>query len=225
MSSHDLKEQPMLEKQPSTQAVTPAPATVDEKAPQVTDDVVSSNGTDTEKGALAEEDAHPSFYARHQRLVRPVVLFALAALILGWWISSTILPATRHRCVFLARRETRCRLICSMCFFVAGLFRLVSYQPSILVACAHRSRAHMGALNPYTHCQPYSCSFSSLGMVLPPHHRFPVSAQLDRHPSRRSRMDPARPEALPRASPLDAPHYGMALPSCDRLRQRVRIQA
>ncbi|KZV69356.1 H+/nucleoside cotransporter [Peniophora sp. CONT] len=97
MSSHDLKEQPMLEKQPSTHAAPSAPAPVDEKAPKVTDDVVSSNGTDTEKGALVEEEERPGFFGRHQRLVRPFVLFALAATILGWWISSTILPATRHR--------------------------------------------------------------------------------------------------------------------------------
>ena len=97
----------MLEKQPSIQAAPSAPAEVDEKAPHVTDDVVSSsNDTDIEKGP-AEEEEHSGFLGRHQRFVRPFVLFALAATILGWWISSTILPATRHRCASLARRETR----------------------------------------------------------------------------------------------------------------------
>ena len=39
----------------------------------------------------------PSWFARNRGLVRCVKLCALAALILGWWISATILPATRHR--------------------------------------------------------------------------------------------------------------------------------
>src|SRR5712671_1032441 len=38
-----------------------------------------------------------SWLVRHRSLVRRVRLFALAALIFGWWISSTLLPATRHR--------------------------------------------------------------------------------------------------------------------------------
>ena len=39
----------------------------------------------------------PSWFARNRGLVRCVKLCALAALILGWWISATLLPATRHR--------------------------------------------------------------------------------------------------------------------------------
>ena len=39
----------------------------------------------------------PSWVSRNHSLVRRLKLFALAALILGWWISSTILHATRHR--------------------------------------------------------------------------------------------------------------------------------
>lgn len=31
------------------------------------------------------------------RRIRPFFLTALALLILGWWISATVLPATRHR--------------------------------------------------------------------------------------------------------------------------------
>lgn len=96
----------MLEKQPSH--VAPAPAAVDEKVPQATDDVVSSHDTDMEKGVSVEDEAHPGFLGRHQRLVRPFVLFALAVTILGWWISSTILPATRHRCASFAHRAARC---------------------------------------------------------------------------------------------------------------------
>lgn len=47
----------------------------------------------------AEEDKGHSRVS-HGRL-RPFILVGLALLILGWWISSTVLPATRHRwCVF-----------------------------------------------------------------------------------------------------------------------------
>ncbi|KAF8904390.1 Na+ dependent nucleoside transporter C-terminus-domain-containing protein [Gymnopilus junonius] len=40
-------------------------------------------------------DSYEQFYSR----ARPVILTALALLILGWWISSTVLKATRHRWV------------------------------------------------------------------------------------------------------------------------------
>ena len=44
-------------------------------------------------------DTHPtwSWFARHRGLVRGVKLGVVAALILAWWISSIVLPATRHR--------------------------------------------------------------------------------------------------------------------------------
>ena len=51
-------------------------------------------------GSVAEQDAPPqslSFFVRNRRLVRPVILCALAMLILAWWISATILSATHHR--------------------------------------------------------------------------------------------------------------------------------
>jgi CNT family concentrative nucleoside transporter len=38
-----------------------------------------------------------SWVSRNHSLVRRLELFALAALILGWWISATTLHATRHR--------------------------------------------------------------------------------------------------------------------------------
>ena len=41
----------------------------------------------------AQEPKPPSLYQRF----RPLILGALAALILGWWISATVLKATRHR--------------------------------------------------------------------------------------------------------------------------------
>ena len=50
--------------------------------------------------SIADKDTPPqakSWFARNRGLVRRVKLGALAALILAWWISATILRATRHR--------------------------------------------------------------------------------------------------------------------------------
>ena len=41
----------------------------------------------------------PSWFSINHSLVRRLRLFALAVLILGWWISATIIHATRHRWV------------------------------------------------------------------------------------------------------------------------------
>ena len=41
----------------------------------------------------SEKSHHSEFYSR----ARPFILFGLAVVILGWWISATILKATRHR--------------------------------------------------------------------------------------------------------------------------------
>lgn len=40
-----------------------------------------------------EEDTAPGFFDKF----RPYILIGLALLILGWWISATVLQATRHR--------------------------------------------------------------------------------------------------------------------------------
>ena len=42
------------------------------------------------------DEAHAKEHQLYVKL-RPYILAALAALILGWWISSTIMHATRHR--------------------------------------------------------------------------------------------------------------------------------
>lgn len=52
---------------------------------------------ESERDIVAEEEDEPSWYARHKVLINRISLFALVAVILGWWITSTILPATRHR--------------------------------------------------------------------------------------------------------------------------------
>lgn len=47
----------------------------------------------------AEED-HIAATKRRQEMyskLRPYILFGVAAVILGWWISATVLKATRHR--------------------------------------------------------------------------------------------------------------------------------
>jgi len=40
-----------------------------------------------------DEDTAPGFFDK----IRPYLLIELALLILGWWISATVLQATRHR--------------------------------------------------------------------------------------------------------------------------------
>ncbi|KAI0712943.1 Na+ dependent nucleoside transporter C-terminus-domain-containing protein [Cerioporus squamosus] len=57
---------------------------------------------DPEKASAAQpededEDEDVSALTKGYRRFRPLVLVALAAVILGWWICATILPATRHR--------------------------------------------------------------------------------------------------------------------------------
>ena len=51
-----------------------------------------------EKGVPQEgfEETKVHSWSSYERL-RPFILAGLALLILGWWISSIVLPATRHR--------------------------------------------------------------------------------------------------------------------------------
>jgi CNT family concentrative nucleoside transporter len=65
---------------------------------------VPSHGGDAEVNvndvaipSLYKDKEKPSWVSRNHSLVRRLKLFALAALILGWWISSITLHATRHR--------------------------------------------------------------------------------------------------------------------------------
>ncbi len=41
----------------------------------------------------AEQERRKAFYAKF----RPVILVCVAGVILGWWVSATVLKATRHR--------------------------------------------------------------------------------------------------------------------------------
>ncbi|KAH9991775.1 Na+ dependent nucleoside transporter C-terminus-domain-containing protein [Russula vinacea] len=45
------------------------------------------------------DEPSKSWFSRNRSLVRRLKLFAFVGLLLGWWISATILPATRHRWV------------------------------------------------------------------------------------------------------------------------------
>jgi concentrative nucleoside transporter, CNT family len=46
-----------------------------------------------------KDEPSKSWFLRNRSLVRRLKLSAFAGLLLGWWISATILPATRHRWV------------------------------------------------------------------------------------------------------------------------------
>ena len=65
----------------------------------------------------AEEDHPETFYTKY----RPYVLGALALLILGWWISATVLPATRPRWYL---NKTPLARVNPYSPFETGLFRL-----------------------------------------------------------------------------------------------------
>ena len=47
--------------------------------------------------APKDDEKDAARWAAARPVLRPTILFALAAAILGWWICSTILKDTRHR--------------------------------------------------------------------------------------------------------------------------------
>ena len=51
----------------------------------------------TDVAMIGSDKEKPSWFSGNHNLVRRLRLFALAGLILGWWISATTLHATRHR--------------------------------------------------------------------------------------------------------------------------------
>ena len=62
-------------------------------------DITHNNLEENDDKVIISQDTNPtwSWLARHRGLVRCVKLSVMAALILGWWISATVLLATRHR--------------------------------------------------------------------------------------------------------------------------------
>jgi len=72
-----------------------------ERKPSASDSssvIKQTNPTEVEKGAHQEdvEETKGHSWTSYERL-RPFILVGVALVILGWWISSIVLPATRHR--------------------------------------------------------------------------------------------------------------------------------
>jgi len=72
-----------------------------ERKPSTSDsssDHKQTNPAEVEKGQHPEdvEEVKEHSWTSYETL-RPFILVALGLLILGWWISSIVLPATRHR--------------------------------------------------------------------------------------------------------------------------------
>ena len=59
--------------------------------------VVGVNDVDVNFNIGEDAPLAMSWFSRNRSLIRRVKLWTLALLILAWWISATILPATRHR--------------------------------------------------------------------------------------------------------------------------------
>ncbi|ETW80959.1 concentrative nucleoside cotransporter [Heterobasidion irregulare TC 32-1] len=81
-------------------AVQQAAPALDKRRSRSTDSFPDKEGAahvhDSEAQPDRDEES-TSWFSRHHLLVHRVVLISLAALILGWWVSATILTATRHR--------------------------------------------------------------------------------------------------------------------------------
>ena len=58
---------------------------------------LSGNAEAVSNNAIGLNKIEPSWFSRKRSLIRYLKLFALTALILGWWISATVRHATRHR--------------------------------------------------------------------------------------------------------------------------------
>ena len=71
---------------------------VERKASDSSSVLKQTNPTEVEKGARQEdfEETKEHSSTSYERL-RPFILVGIALVIFGWWISSIVLPATRHR--------------------------------------------------------------------------------------------------------------------------------
>ena len=81
-----------LEKSPQAKP----PESVDfpnEKAKSSTQPDLEVTALDEDEKEITLNDSRSDFYTKY----RPFILGFLAALILAWWISATVLPETRHR--------------------------------------------------------------------------------------------------------------------------------
>ncbi|KAF5370706.1 hypothetical protein D9758_002076 [Tetrapyrgos nigripes] len=75
---------------------TPA-SVVNRKASQSTVDEEKAARSDVHSTVSPDDQPHPEQPPSWHHRARIILLAALSALILGWWISATVLPATRHR--------------------------------------------------------------------------------------------------------------------------------
>jgi CNT family concentrative nucleoside transporter len=90
VSVGDAVQEDIIEKKSSTESLSREERGVS----HLSGDAEANLNEDTMIGFNKNE---PSWLSRNHSLVRRLRLFALAALILGWWISATVLHATRHR--------------------------------------------------------------------------------------------------------------------------------
>ena len=96
MTSPPPVEQPSLTGEP-----TEKPQRNPSQSSEYSDDEKKKGAPTDPETAVLEKDAEredaqsqrSEFYARY----RPLILGSLAVLILAWWISATVLKATRHR--------------------------------------------------------------------------------------------------------------------------------
>lgn len=78
--------------------VTSEKQNIVERKPSTSDSSSVLNAAQAEKGTPQEdaEETKEHSWTSYERL-RPFILAGIALVILGWWISSIVLPATRHR--------------------------------------------------------------------------------------------------------------------------------
>ncbi|ESK84310.1 h+ nucleoside cotransporter [Moniliophthora roreri MCA 2997] len=86
----DPPRNPATELLPVQRRPSQSSGSLDEKRVDPDPEVVLNSGEDR---IQLQEAQPPTFYQRF----RPLILAGIAAVILGWWISATVLKATRHR--------------------------------------------------------------------------------------------------------------------------------
>jgi CNT family concentrative nucleoside transporter len=74
-------------------------SSVQRKASRSTESFTKEKPDPTDAEAARPEEVDPARAYRQElyRKFRPLILSGVALVILGWWISATILKATRHR--------------------------------------------------------------------------------------------------------------------------------
>jgi len=90
VSLGDAEQEGIIEKKSSTESLS----NEERGVPHVSGDAEANSN---EVAMIGLNKNEPSWLSRNHSFVRRLSLLALAALILGWWISATVLHATRHR--------------------------------------------------------------------------------------------------------------------------------